>query len=60
LTAAVIDRFKRKVGMKTKGEEQKMKLVYFDDFKLGVLKGDTVVDRAGLANLNKTLSGVSA
>src|SRR5258708_36006662 len=28
----------------TKGEEHTMKLVYFDDFKLGVLKGDAVVD----------------
>jgi hypothetical protein len=25
-------------------EERTMKLLFFDDFKLGVLKGDTVVD----------------
>jgi 2-keto-4-pentenoate hydratase/2-oxohepta-3-ene-1,7-dioic acid hydratase in catechol pathway len=29
---------------KTKGREQTMKILYFDDFKLGVLKGDAVVD----------------
>ena len=31
----------------TQGEEYTMKLVYFDDFKLGVLKGDPVVDVVG-------------
>src|SRR5665213_3450850 len=32
----------RKPG--TRAREQVMKLLYFDDFKLGVLKGDAVVD----------------
>src|ERR1700719_4707747 len=34
----------RKLGAKTKREEHTMKILYFDDFKLGVLKGDAVVD----------------
>src|SRR6187399_2532729 len=34
----------------TQGEEYTMKLVYFDDFKLGVLQGDTVVDVSAEVN----------
>src|ERR1700686_3452510 len=34
----------------TTGEEHTMKLVYFDDFKLGVLKNDAVVDVSAAVN----------
>src|SRR5258708_6325493 len=44
-------RGQRKLG--TKAKEFTMKLLYFNDFKLGALKGDTVVD------LSAEVSGIA-
>src|SRR5258708_13128387 len=44
-------RGQRKLG--TKAREFTMKLLYFNDFKLGALKGDTVVD------LSAEVSGIA-
>ena len=41
---ALSDSDRRGCKLGIKGDEHRMKLLHFDDFKLGVLKGDAVVD----------------